>query len=418
MGESITVGLRRPTLPTINQRPAVALALVGVLATVVACGSDGRPSVLQPSDYPAALQRILDERPAPTDDVFEVFICDVPLSTTDPVFRGRDLRLPLTADGVATTMEDHVRPYFEALSHGQYHPHFIAGRTLTMSATETHDQCVERAVVASGADTAAVMVVANAENAATAPGGWGRPGDGCTVAFCPAAQTRRAVYVGASDFHPDWGAVPLLDLIEHEIGHTLGLPHSGDGSPGKGHHRSALDLMSNSAAPRDLVAGTARSDRKNAQGTLAINRLALGWLAPGDVVVVAAGGGRFDLSGSAGQGGLRLLVLPAARDASGEALQDSFLTVEYLAADGFDDFLPTAGIAVHRIEQAPAACGRPVDDDRPCTGIDRAQITLGSEAPHLELLHAVGDSWVLDGWTITVTSTGARVGVEVRRTER
>ena len=49
-------------------------------------------------------------------------------------------------------------------------------------------------------------------------------------------------------------------------------------------------------------------------------------------------------------------------------------------------------MAVHLVDQSPAVCGHP--DDEPCTGIERRQVVLDSDAPHTDLLDA-GDE--LDG---------------------
>jgi hypothetical protein len=111
-----------------------------------------------------------------------------------------------------------------------------------MSPEETHDHCVERAIDASAQQTSVVMVVSNAEHLADQSGGWGRVGNPCSAKFCSARQTRRALYIGASDFHPSWGPTPAVDLTEHEIGHTLGLPHSGDPDSAN-QHASDIDLM-------------------------------------------------------------------------------------------------------------------------------------------------------------------------------
>ena len=311
-------------------------------------------------------------------------MCDVPLPTSDPIYGDLQLRLHLDPDTVATTLERYVRPYYTALSNGAYSPHFIAGSSITMKADETHDQCVEDALDTSSPGAGAVLVVADAENLSTEPGGWGRPGTPCAVPFCPARSTRRAAYVGSSDFHPDNGTVPLLDLIEHEIGHTLDLPHSGDASA---MYDSVLDVMSNSAAPRDV-----QPRRKNAQDTIAVNRIALGWLPDEGMAIVGPTGGTFTLSPSAGETGQRVLMVPI-----GDL---SFLTVEYLADTGLDAFLPSGGVAVHRIDESPAACAAPVNGT--CVGIDRQQVALGSNPPHRELLATNGSSWTVEGWTITL----------------
>jgi hypothetical protein len=100
---------------------------------------------------------------------------------------------------------------------------------------------------------------------------------------------------------------------------------------------------------------------------------------------------------------------------------DSFLTVEYLTADGFNEFLPAAGVAVHRIDQSAAACSRGDDTGSvpasSCAGVQRVQATLGSATPHLQLLATAGASWHLNGWTITAGVPGSTMQVEVRPTD-
>ncbi len=357
---------------------------------VTACSSAATPAAtaatLPPSAYPPGLRLVLDHTAAPPIDTIQVFVCKVSLGGPDPIYGTMTLRLDLDPATVAAQLATGATPYFDELSHGAYVPRFIAGPTLAMSAEESPDDCVDRALDVSDRAATTVLAVATAEHLATAPGGWGRPGDPCATLPCPASVTRRAAYVGAADFHPDNGAAPLLDLIEHEIGHTLGLPHSGDAGS---EHASALDLMSNSAAPREV-----QPERKNGQDTLAINRLALGWLPPTAIAVAAPAGGTFELAPSAGTSGLRLLVLPLA------GLR--FLTVEYLTDSGLNDFLPAGGVAVHSIDQTASACRPNTPSDAPCTGVDRRQITLGSVAPHTELLCAPDQTWHLEGWDITV----------------
>ena len=387
-----------------------------VVTTVVisGCASNVTPtSAPRALPVPKPLQSIIDHPDAPTDDTIEVFICDVPPETSDPMYGDLPLRLTLEPTVVAEQMEAGSRPYFEALSHGRYHPHFVAGAVLSMSGTETHGECVERALDESSPSTTVVMVVATAEDIATESGGWGRPGSPCARPPCPAAATRRAMYVGASDFYDadkpgHISQAPLLDLIEHEIGHTLDLPHSG--LPGT-QYTSPLDVMSNSAAPRDT-----QPDRINAQDTLGINRLALGWMPPSAVAVAGPDGGTFELSPSTGAAALRLLVLP---------IDDSqFLTVELLSATGFDDALPQSGVALHLVDQAATVCGHPSPTEL-CTGVDRRQtlIVPGGEQP--ELIAHAGETNSYGaagrGWTIVlrsdVTDAARTAQVEVHATD-
>lgn len=316
------------------------------------------------------------------DDVLEVWVCHVPDDTQAAIYGGLPLRLPLTAKEVTDVLRSSVPNYFETISHHQYRPVFEVGGEIDMAATDEPGDCIAAAQAQARPDAKGLFVVADAEHGGTEPGGFGDIGAACAQTSCPVADTGRAAYIGASDFHPDWGDRKPMDLAEHEIGHLLGWGHSG--VVGRD-YLSALDVMSNSAAPRDTD-----PDRRDAPDTIALNRLLAGWLPTSDVWVASAGGGSVTLSPSTGEGGTRVAVLPVSESA--------FLTVELLTATGFDAHLPTDGIAVHLVE---VASGR-AQTVSPLTG----------EAPFTDLLQ-VGQSLDAEGWRIEVVGDGAAWTVRV-----
>jgi len=328
-------------------------------------------------------------------DIFEVWICSVPTDTTSVAFEPGGIRLPLSEEAIVPVLTETVAPFFEELSSGAYLPQFVAGGTITLTQKEGPQECLAQSINSSTQGTA-VLAIATAEQRADGAGGYGTSGSACAPARpwpCPAAETGRGIYVGASDFHPDWGAIPAVDLIEHEIGHTLGWPHSGLRETG---YASALDLMSNSAAPR-----TTDPAARNAQGTLAINRLLAGWIPLSDAAIVADEPTIVELHPSQEATGVRLAVLPI--DA------DRLLTVEYLTSSGLQSHLPESGVTITLIDRTTSSC-QTTRVDRDC----RTQQTLVDDYPFDDLLSAAGESWEGWGWSLTILeNVGGTARVEI-----
>ena len=344
--------------------------LLGFVA-LTACGDP-------PRSLPVAVQNIVDFGRdtiwiTQGDDPWDVFVCHVPPDSRSTVYAGLPLRSAITPEEVVDILNAKVSGYFDTISHGLYRPQFTAGGEVTISADDEPQTCVDKAIEPASPQAHGVLVVADAEHHAGQPGGFANPGNGCQKTLCSASVSRRSAYVGAADFSADWGDDPPMDLVEHEIAHALFWPHSGYDESASEPHRSALDVMSDSAAPR-----TAHPERRDAPDTLAVNRLAVGWMPLSDVAIVPTAGATVALSPSAGTSGTRLAVIGLD--------DDRFITVELLTATGFDDHLPADGVAAHLVDG---------------TDNTRTQSPLVGVAPFDDLL-GPGEQLITHGWRISV----------------
>lgn len=305
-------------------------------------------------------------------DVVEVWVCHVPADSTAPAYGGLPLRLDLSADELVDAVQP-VADYFDTLSNGAYRPTFIAGGSVDLALGDGPSACTEATLDASTDGASVVLAVADAEHAADQPGGQGSGGDPCPAdPPCPASQSRRVAYVGAADFHPDWGDAAPLDLVAHELAHTLGLVHSAFDPSLDQPYQSDLDVMSNSAAAR-----AAQPERRDAPGTLAVQRLIAGWLSLGAATTVPPAGGEVTLVRSDAADGARVLMLPVDDTA--------FVAVEVIVADGLQAHLPQSGVAVHLVDTSTGA----------------VMVSPTAFMAPGDLL-VVGDSVVAHGWRLSV----------------
>jgi hypothetical protein len=311
-------------------------------------------------------------------DPWEVVVCHIPIFTSDEIFEPSLERMSLSSREIVKRLSP-VVSYFKRHSYGRYQPLFSAGQDVTISDTETSDDCAERALDQSGPEVRGVMVVADAEHGADEFGGWGTPGIGCNKS-CSARDTRRSVYVGAGDFMDYWNGDSPLDLVEHEIGHALDWPHSTTSASNSGQelYDSALDVMSDSSAPRMVI-----STKRHGPGTLAINLYAARWFND-EHLQILDGSRRVNTK-------VQLLATDTDLSITGTRFVviadgvNSFLTVELMAARGNNAHLKLDAVVIHRITVTGTS------------GVDRQQIVIDGDMQD-------GDKWTKDGLNVEVLS--------------
>ena len=311
-------------------------------------------------------------------DPWEVVVCHIPIFTSDEIFEPSLERMSLSSSEIVKRLSP-VVSYFKRHSYGRYQPVFSAGQDVTISDTETSDDCAERALDQSGPEVRGVMVVADAEHGADEFGGWGTPGVGCNKS-CSASDTRRSVYVGAGDFMDYWNGDSPLDLVEHEIGHALDWPHSTTSMSNSGQelYDSALDVMSDSSAPLMVI-----STKRHGPGTLAINLYAARWFND-EHLQILDGSRRVNTK-------VQLLATDTDLSIMGTRFvviadgANSFLTIELIAARGDNAHLKLDAVVIHRITVTGTS------------GVDRQQIVIKGDLQD-------GEKWAGNGISIEVLS--------------
>lgn len=278
-------------------------------------------------------------------DRWEVAVCRVPDDVADPTYATSAERLAIGADEIVARLAG-VSEYFERWSQGRHTIEWKAAPEVAIGSDEDSYDCVDRALDASTDDTHGVLVVADAQHTVAAPGGWGRRGEPCERP-CPARTSRRAAYIGAADFASYWRGDSPLDLIEHEIGHSLGWTHSATSVTAVDDHvyDSDVDVMSDSAAPRRVD-----ESRRHAPGVLAFDAWLAGWLDDEEVAHVDLD----EIASGDWQDAVRLASTDSqpADERVRLVLIDtgsSLYTVELVAARGDNDHLRKSGAVIHEI---------------------------------------------------------------------
>ncbi|MEY4224994.1 MAG: hypothetical protein RIS33_1928 [Actinomycetota bacterium] len=316
---------------------------VVVSALLVGCAPSAGGEV-STDDFDALLRL----RTPPSVDVWEVALCRVPSDVEAGLFAPLAERLEIDSAEIVDRLKP-VSEYFARWSQGAYAIEWRAAAPVDLDSLGDPMSCVDQALDASADDARGVLVVADAQHDTDQIGGWGRPGGDCEQP-CPARTSRRAVYVGASDFMPQWEGDSPLDLVQHELGHALDWPHSAttDGfADGDEVYDSPFDVMSDSAAPR-----TIDSRRRGAPGILAVNLHSVGWLDRSEIEFVDPNRHPVDewhdatkLVSTDSRGGddaPRLTVIPVG--------DGRFLTVELVVARVDNDHLRSSGVLIHLVE--------------------------------------------------------------------
>ena len=336
-------------------------------------------------------------------DVTTVWICET--DTGEDIFT-------FTLAEVVEWANDEIAPYFSLISRGRYTVTFKAGGTLT--ASDRYD-CL---YVATSATTTSNVMAIDRGGFDNTDGtlGFGGPGESFVYGFdlsTPASLSGRGFWISGIEFgvYTDTQAEfdEYTDTPVHELGHTLGWPHSGSGVQGSvigSPYDNLWDLMSGSAYSADnpdlynnqCLLFTYEFGPCRSTHTIAINRYASGWIDANQIEIVARAGFSADLDGPV-SAGKQMALIPTANPLI-------YLTVEARPNTGYDRFLPYGGVVVHAVDLTYDDCYVV------CWGIERWQYPAISAVKNDNHVIGVGESLLLAGVTISVTaatSTGYSV---------
>lgn len=310
-----------------------------------------------------------------------VHLCRIPADSTR--FNG-DQQHTATDQDFADLANAEVAPYFAAASGGAYTVEFVANGTIVAGRDDGPEDCIQAALELAGSSFTNVLVA----DSTLAGGGFASPGTIFTSSSGPdfdvfdrtPLQARRGGWVGGATISER----PNPGTIAHELGHTLHWPHSYVGPNDE--YDNPIDVMSSGFGWCTI--GTL-SYPCEPGSTLALNRLASGWLRNGQVIAHTSGTVNYVLDRPTA-GGLQVIVAPD------PAEPQSMLTLEARPAVGDDDFIDREGVALHVIDQQQRFGNL---SGLSTSRIQRQAIGPGDSYDHVL---AVGDTTSVHGLTITV----------------
>lgn len=207
---------------------------------------------------------------------------------------------------------------------------------------------------------------------------------------------------------PPW-AYSSISVVQHEMGHGFGLPHSsGDYDET---YDSPWDVMSkdraNCSITRDPVYGCV------AQGTISYHKDILGWIPAARKYTHAGGQQTIHLEQLTLPGGEGYLMAQIPIDGS----STHFYTVEARRQVGYDAKLPGAGVIIHEVITNRTRPARVVDSDNDGDPGDAGAVWLPGETfAGLDHVLVTVDEASGTGYTVTLSNispspwTGAAVG--------
>ncbi len=353
-------------------------------------------------------------------DVWQVWVCEL-----------EEEKLTLDPEELVEEWEREIRPYFWWLSDKRYNPVFVAGgepvsanventgiEIVEMACAEAVEHAVESGgSLVSGAEATepnGVIIVVNsnrigpASRSALGIGSGMSVGDPCLeprpAAGCDSFPGNgRYVMVAGGRVVPGIGQRRLL--VAHEMGHTIGFPHSHASDDNK--YDNPMDVMSN--AFRHVYEdrrGVWRS--KLRVGTIGVNRYQAGWVDPGRVVDDHPGGVAVTYAlvppgFSRGKSLLPVGTLPELMAFKRQA--GVFVSLGARVAEGYDSEIAVKpighdagtgkvvaagqeGVEVYVVDQRTTQCGANYSVDGACISVVRA--TTQSPANGLSTDHVYG----------------------------
>ena len=214
-----------------------------------ATSGPGCPSNAPPPTDPTAANALL-VRPVLHATVGEdraaVWVCDVPLDTTNAFYASR-AHVDVDATQVAAWAQSTVSPYFAEVSRGRYSITFTALGRIPLSSTDGPGDCLNKADALTGAPYTNVLVT----DTRSYGGGFASPGfdldatrrstRASLVAGAPNV-THRGAWVGGGSLAES--QFLNQSVVVHEIGHTLHWPHSYLANANFDEYDNPVDVMS------------------------------------------------------------------------------------------------------------------------------------------------------------------------------